>query len=180
MKIPGKRFFYLLPILGLLCFSFTESGTREPKPLKTYNSGVVKVDAYDYEGLQYFLNRKTDTTYIVNFWATWCVPCVKELPAFEGLAEKYKGSKVKVLLVSLDMPKMVESKLLPFIKEKKVKSRVLLMRDPDANSWISKVDAKWSGAIPATLIYNRNKRQFYERSFTAAELEKELAKIRKN
>lgn len=52
------------------------------------------------------------------------------------------------------------------------------MRDPDANSWIGKVSGDWSGAIPATLIYNKKARKFYERSFTASELEKELVKIK--
>lgn len=164
----------LVACLSLLSFD----KQQEPKPLKVYSGNGIKVKAYDYSGLEYFLNRKTDTTYVVNFWATWCVPCVKELPAFEKLGQKYRGSKVKILLVSLDMPKMAETKLLPFIKEKQLESQVVLLRDPDANSWISKVNAKWSGAIPATLIYNKKSRKFFEKSFTLEELEKELARVR--
>lgn len=164
----------LVACLSLLSFD----KQQEPKPLKVYTGSGIKVKAYDYSGLEYFLNRKSDTTYVVNFWATWCVPCVKELPAFEKLGQKYKGSKIKILLVSLDMPKMAETKLLPFIKEKQLESQVVLLRDPDANSWISKVNAKWSGAIPATLIYNKKSRKFFEKSFTLEELEKELARVR--
>ena len=164
----------LVACLSLLSFN----KQQEPKPLKVYTGSGIKVKAYDYSGLEYFLNRKSDTTYVVNFWATWCVPCVKELPAFEKLGQKYKGSKVKILLVSLDMPKLAETKLLPFIKEKQLESQVVLLRDPDANSWISKINAKWSGAIPATLIYNKKSRKFFEKSFTLEELEKELARVR--
>lgn len=141
-----------------------------PKPLKVYEKDGVTVNAYDFEKLEYFLNKKNDTTYVVNFWATWCVPCVKELPHFEKLNAEKAGDKVKVLLVSLDMHKMVESKLIPFIKEKQLKSDVVLLRDPDANSWISKIEPTWSGAIPATLFYKGGTRNFYESAFTYEEL----------
>jgi thiol-disulfide isomerase/thioredoxin len=149
-----------------------------PKPLKVYSNDTVSVKAYDYAGLEYFLTQKNDTTYVVNFWATWCVPCVEELPNFEKINANYKENKVKVVLVSLDMVKMIEGKLLPFIKNKQIKSEVLLLRDPDADSWIPKVDSTWSGAIPATVIYNADNRKFYEKSFTYDELEKEISNFK--
>lgn len=149
-----------------------------PTPLKVYSKDGVSVKAYDFDKLEYFLTQKNDTTYVVNFWATWCVPCVEELPHFEKLNEKYKKDKVKVMLVSLDMYKMVESRLLPFIKEKQLKSDVVYLRDPDQNTWLPKVDSTWSGALPATLIYNKDKRKFYEKSFTYDELEKEVSNFK--
>lgn len=149
-----------------------------PAPLKVYSKDGVSVKAYDFDKLEYFLNQKNDTTYVVNFWATWCVPCVEELPYFEELNAKYKKDKIKVILVSLDMYKMVESKLLPFIKEKQLKSDVVYLRDPDQNTWLPKVDSTWSGALPATLIYNKDMRKFYEKSFTYAELEKEVSNFK--
>ncbi len=149
-----------------------------PKPLRVYSKGTISVPAYDFDGLEYYLSQKNDTTYVVNFWATWCVPCVEELPHFEKINEKYKDNKVKVILVSLDMAKMIEPKLLPFIKQRQIKSQVLLLRDPDADAWIPKVDTTWSGAIPATVIYNSEMRSFYERSFTYDELEKEISNFK--
>ncbi|ALM48212.1 hypothetical protein AMR72_04445 [Flavobacterium psychrophilum] len=149
-----------------------------PAPLKVYSKDGVSVKAYDFDKLEYFLTQKNDTTYVVNFWATWCVPCVEELPYFEELNAKYKKDKIKVMLVSLDMYKMVESKLLPFIKEKQLKSDVVYLRDPDQNTWLPKVDSTWSGALPATLIYNKDMRKFYEKSFTYAELEKEVSNFK--
>ncbi|MNJ98177.1 Thioredoxin-1 [compost metagenome] len=151
---------------------------QEPKPLKVYTKDGVSVKAYDFDKLEYFLTQKNDTTYVVNFWATWCVPCVEELPHFEKLNANYKDHKVKVMLVSLDMFKMIESKLLPFIKEKQLKSDIVYLRDPDQNTWLPKVDSTWSGALPATLIYNKNKRKFFEKSFTYAELEKEVSNFK--
>lgn len=169
----------LIPALFLF-FGLTMMGQgKAPVPIKVYAKDGISVKAYDYEKLAYFLNQKNDTTYVVNFWATWCVPCVKELPHFEKLNQQYKGKKVKVLLVSLDMHKMVESKLLPFIKKKKMKSDIVLLRDPDSNNWIPKIDKSWSGAIPATLIYNKKTRKFYEKSFEYAELEKALKEVMK-
>ncbi|QYJ67538.1 TlpA disulfide reductase family protein [Flavobacterium litorale] len=153
--------------------------TPAPNPIKVYTKDDISVKAYKYDGLEYFLNRKdNDTTYVVNFWATWCVPCVKELPYFEQLNTNYKDEKVKVLLVSLDMRKMIDSKLIPFLEEKKLESEVIVMTDPDSNSWIPKIDSTWSGAIPATIIYNKNKRKFYERSFTYDELNAELMAVK--
>src|SRR5688500_13160499 len=130
-----------------------------PTPLKVYSKDGVSVKAYDFDKLEYFLKQKNDTTYVVNFWATWCVPCVEELPHFEEINAKYKKDKIKVMLVSLDMFKMVETKLLPFIKEKQLKSEVVYLRDPDQNTWLPKVDSTWSGALPATIIYNKDKRK---------------------
>lgn len=79
-----------------------------------------------------------------------------------------------MILISLDFPSKYESKLKPFIVDKKLQSKVVALDDADANSWIPKVDESWSGAIPATVIFNKNKRKFYEKSFTYDELETEL------
>jgi thiol-disulfide isomerase/thioredoxin len=159
-------------IIVVMAFTLKEQG--EPKPVHVYKKGNISIKAYEWDGLNYYLSQKNDTTYVVNFWATWCVPCVEELPNFEKLNEKYKGAKVKVILVSLDMPKQAESRLLPFIEKRKLQSKVILMRDPDQNTWLPKVDPNWSGAIPATVIYNKGKRKFYEQSFTFEQLENEL------
>jgi len=132
------------------------------------------IKVVDFKGLEPYLSKQNDTTYIVNFWATWCGPCVKELPYFEKITEKYENQKVKVILVSLDFPKSYKKSLLPFLVKKGIKSEVILLNDPDSNTWINKVDKNWSGAIPATIIYNKNSRSFYEKSFTYEELESAL------
>jgi len=102
--------------------------------------------------LAFIFQQKNDTTYVINFWATWCAPCVKELPYFEKLNQKYTDKKVKVILVSQDFSKQLEKKLKPFLEKNKLQSEVLVLIDPDANSWIDKVNPAWSGAIPATVI----------------------------
>ncbi len=135
------------------------------------------VPVYDFDGFEPFLHQENDTTYVINFWATWCKPCVKELPAFEELNEKFKNEKVKVILVSLDFIKHYDTQLLPFIKNRQLKSKVLLLNDPKSNRWIDKVSSDWSGAIPATVIYKGKMRKFYERSFSFDELEMEVKRF---
>jgi len=153
--------------------SFSQSITI-PKPLKVYEKEGIKIKSFNFDGLQPYLNQKNDTVYVINFWATWCVPCVKELPYFEKLNQKYKNGKFKMILVSLDFPKMIESRVIPFIKNKNLQAEVVVLNDPDANTWIEKVAKEWSGAIPATIIYKNDKRKFYEQSFTEEELETQI------
>jgi thiol-disulfide isomerase/thioredoxin len=137
-------------------------------------SKEIELEIYDYAGLEAFLNKKDEKTYVVNFWATWCAPCIKELPFYEKINKTYAKQGVEVLLVSLDFPKQYETKLKPYIKEKNLKSKVVALNDVDSNYWIPKISEDWTGALPATLIYNKDKRLFYEKSFTFEELETEL------
>ena len=76
-----------------------------------------------------------------------------------------------MLLVSLDFPQHKESRLLPFIIKNQLQSKVVHLDDTNENFWINAIDTTWSGAIPATIIYNNQKRGFYERLFTQKELE---------
>jgi len=78
----------------------------------------------------------------------------------DNLYDDYKDDKVKIILVSLDFPKQIESKLYPFIKKNDLKPDVMVLTDGDANTWVSKVDSQWDGAIPVTLVYNKNERDF--------------------
>lgn len=126
------------------------------------------------------LENGADTTFVVNFWATWCGPCVKELPFFEKLGEKRMNEKFAVLLVSLDFPNQLESKVIPFVKRKALKSDVLLMDEDNPNAWIPKISEAWSGALPATLFVNAQKktRHFHEGSFKEGELEQKLTGLK--
>ncbi|MGY3792800.1 TlpA family protein disulfide reductase [uncultured Aquimarina sp.] len=137
----------------------------------------VEIPVYDFENFEHLLNIDDGKTRVINFWATWCKPCVAELPYFELINSRYPNKEVEVILVSLDLPNHVESKLIPFVKKQRIQSKIVLLDDPDANNWIPKVNENWSGSIPATIIYKGNTSNFYERSFTYDELERELKKI---
>lgn len=169
----------------ILIVVLSSCGAKEKKePEMTISQVAVKeahdienfdLDIYDFKGIEPLLNKKDDKTYVINFWATWCKPCIKELPYFEKINSEYGSKNVEVILVSLDMPKMWKTHLIPFIKKHDLESRVVILNDPKMNDWIPKVNEDWSGGIPATLIYNSDKRTFYERPFTHEELTKELS-----
>lgn len=128
-----------------------------------YVSGIpVYEKFYDLEPL---LNIKNDTTYVINFWATWCKPCIREIPQFKELDSIYKIEKIKIVLVSLDFPKDVDTKLVAFAKEKQIEDKVVVLLDGNYNDWIDKVSLEWSGAIPATYIYNRERNELFQGSF---------------
>jgi thiol-disulfide isomerase/thioredoxin len=131
--------------------------------------------------LQRRLARPTDTTYVVNFWATWCAPCVKELPNLEQLRAANANKKVKVLLVSMDYASQLDKKVKPFVKQRGLQSEVVLLNESDPNSFIDKVDPKWSGALPFTLIVNNKTRQrlTFEKELSQAELIAALLKVQK-
>ena len=130
-----------------------------------------EISIMDFQQFAPWLDKETDSVYVVNFWATWCAPCIREIPYFEQLHKAYASQKVKVLLVSLDDPNRVENHVIPFLKRLDVNSQVVLLDDPYANKWIPKVSEEWSGAIPATVIYNKNQKLFFEREFQYKELE---------
>ncbi|MBK7939643.1 MAG: redoxin domain-containing protein [Lewinellaceae bacterium] len=120
----------------------------------------------------------TDTTYVLNFWATWCGPCVEELPSFEKLNRKYAGQNVKVILISTDFKRNVEKGVKPFVQRKKLNSEVMFMDESNPNNYINLVDTSWSGAIPATLIISKHKNgtQFFEKQLTYKELQAAVKK----
>ena len=139
-------------------------------PLEHVTSQGIKLGIYDFNGLKPLFEPSNDTLYIINFWATWCKPCVRELPYFERIQEEYKDQGLKVVLVSLDFRPQVEEQLVPYIIRNKLRSEVLVLYDPDANAWIEQVDPSWTGAIPATLFIRNKEKSFYEKSFTYDEL----------
>jgi thiol-disulfide isomerase/thioredoxin len=99
------------------------------------------------------IKQAGNSTLVLNFWATWCKPCVEELPCFEELRKQYADKNVQVVLVSLDFKSQLEKKFLPFLRNQQLKSEVVLFTDQDANTWIPYIHDKWDGAIPVTLIF---------------------------
>ena len=147
---------------------------QEKDPVKLLNN---KVPIYDFESFKPLLEQNKDTTYIINFWATWCEPCVAEMPYFEQLRAQYKEEPLRLILVNLDMESMWEKRLLPFLEKKQLQSEVVILDDTRQNKWIPQVDEHWGGGIPATLIYRGNQRAFYEQGFTFEQLEEAFLKI---
>lgn len=164
----NKRLFYTLFIFAfLLCFN------KKLEAQHIVEKDGYTISVYNFKEIEPLLNPSTnnDTVYVFNFWATYCAPCIKELPHFEKANEVYADKKVKVILISLDFKAQIETRVVPFLKRKDIKADVVVLSDPDANAWIDKVSPSWSGAIPATLVVKGDKREFYEKEFTYEELQ---------
>jgi thiol-disulfide isomerase/thioredoxin len=137
-----------------------------------HSQGAGKIDI---DELELLLGNRQNKLTVINFWATWCPPCVNELPHFEKVAKDFASEDVSFILVSLDFPSEYERRLIPFMKKHKITIPVFSMTETDANLWIDKVDAKWQGNIPATLFLNNARNIRY---FISGELgETELTKI---
>ena len=113
---------------------------------------------------------------IVTFWATWCKPCVEELPWFHEMARKYKHQQVTLLLVSLDFTKDYPDGIAAFAKKSGYDSEILFLDETDADHFCPQIDKSWSGVIPATLLVNNlnGYRKFWEGTLKPAELESSI------
>lgn len=125
---------------------------------------------YDnFSALEHVFQNNNDTTYIINFWATWCKPCVEEMPYFEKLIQESAGKKARVILLSLDFKKDVPTKLKRFVEQRQLEKQVIALTDHRYDTWIDKVDPSWGGAIPVTLIYKGQTRKFIDQQFASYE-----------
>lgn len=135
-------------------------------------SGVLKV--VNYDELKTVIQKEDGKLYVVNFWATWCKPCIEELPAFMAVNEEFKNDpNFKMILVSMDSKKQLDTKVKRFIEKNNITADVYLLDDNKRmNEWIPAVDKNWSGAIPATVFYKNGKKvHFKELQMTQYELE---------
>ena len=119
--------------------------------------------------------KKSKTPAIINFWATFCKPCIEEIPYFHKLVKKYEKQGVKLLLVSLDMPEQFPG-IRNFALKRKYTAPIVWLDESDADYFCPKVDEAWSGTIPSTLFINNKTgyRKFFEDQISKENLEKEI------
>ena len=164
---------------GVLFFSF--SLVFSLLFLNSYKMQAQEIPVVTFDELQKYLRPEDEKIYVINFWATWCKPCVEEMPYFEKLHENYKSKNVRVLLVSLDFKSQYEKRLIPFVEKQNLKSQVFLFDTQGNNDFIDKVNPEWSGAIPATVIVHAPSKTnlFFEKQMTYEELTEAVKKILK-
>jgi thiol-disulfide isomerase/thioredoxin len=122
---------------------------------------------------------ESKTPLIVNFWATFCKPCVEEIPYFQEEVKKHVKDSVKLLLVSLDLEEYYPAKIKTFATKYKFNVPIVWLDETNADYFCTKIDPKWSGAIPATLFINSGTgyRKFYEEQLSQEKLQKEIMAI---
>lgn len=148
-----------LSILFICSFAFVKAQT-----------GVPIADFTQYEKR---VQQQNDTLYVVNFWATWCKPCVQELPFFEKATQSFTSKPMKVILVSQDA-KAKTVQVSDFLEKNNYTSECFLLSAGNPNVWINKIDTKWSGLIPMTIFYKAGKKVYFHEGDYASyeELEK--------
>jgi thiol-disulfide isomerase/thioredoxin len=130
----------------------------------------------DFARFESMTVEKSEKLRVYNFWATWCAPCIKEMPYFEQIQEEDKD--VELVFISMDDGRRPE-RVTNFIEKRNIKSPVYLLNDVDYNNWIDKVSENWSGAIPGTLFIKPDGvKSFFEGEVTYEELKSMISQLK--
>lgn len=142
-----------------------------------YTCGAQDIPSWKINEVEQYMGE-SDSVLVINFWATFCKPCVDEIPYLEKISRKYKDQKVKLLLVSVDLPSFYPDRIQSFVSRHKYASRIVWLNESDANYFCPRIDQSWSGTIPSTVILNNKTgyKKFIEEQMKPSEFEKELKK----
>ncbi len=156
---------YFIALLALFLIGCSNPEPKELLKDTTANELVSHIQSF--EG---------DKPVLVNFWATWCVPCVEEFPYIMELKEKY-GDQFELVFVSGDFEEAKDDAL-EFLKEQNVQFTTYYKTGKD-NEFIQTVSDTWSGALPYTVIYSKDGSvsSAWEGKAEFEEFESELLKV---
>lgn len=147
----------LIPIFFFLQFSVQAQEVREMK--------IGELEDYI---------QKLERPSVLNFWATWCAPCLEEMPWFNKIAGQNKN--IDLIFVSVDNARAFPEKIQSLANKKKIKATLIWLNETNADVFCPRIDERWSGSIPATLFVNHksNYRKFTEKQISPVELRKQL------
>ena len=137
-----------------------------------WNSGASQDELriVTFSQIDSLISTHHEELHVVNFWATWCKPCVAELPYFRKASRQFEDEPVHFIFVSLDFDFQVESKLRPFLQKEPLPGKQWWLNEKKFGKMIDKVEENWSGAIPFTLFLKGSPE---EKSFHEAEITQE-------
>ena len=145
--------------------------------LFSINLKAQTIESWKITDLTKYINH-SDSVLVINFWATFCKPCVAEIPYFQTIVDKYKGQKVKLILVSLDLKEAFPNKIAAFAASHSFHNKIVWLNETNADYFCPRVDKKWSGVIPTTLFVNLKTgyRKLIEDDIPEKQFETELKK----
>lgn len=123
--------------------------------------------------------KESKSPLIVNFWATFCVPCIQEMPYFQDLVQQYKSKNVSLLFVSLDLKEAYPTKVNEMAKKLKLAYPVVWLNETNADYFCPKIDTSWSGGMPSSLFVNNSTgyHKFFEDQLSKEKLDKEIQEM---
>ncbi|MCX6170029.1 MAG: TlpA disulfide reductase family protein [Ignavibacteriales bacterium] len=119
-----------------------------------YRAQEIKVEPIDKTKLTKLIKDRNGKVLFLNLWATWCIPCREEFPSIVKLAGEMQN--VEFVGISADYPDEVKTKIIPFLKSNKANFTNYVSGFSGDEDLINALDKKWNGALPATLIYDKN------------------------
>lgn len=153
-----------LVVFSFLCLKGVVAQTALPAEslkIPIVNYGEMQAQYFDVQG---------DSTIILNFWASWCVPCRLEIPYFEQLQKEFLTKKVRIVLISIDNDEDIERKLKPYLRARPINLEVVLLQDKiSPTQLIPLICPNWSGTIPLTVVMNQTDGSIFETSFVSYE-----------
>ena len=150
------KYLFLSLFLAFIACSETDADIEKPVSVPVYKT---------FADLEPLFKNSNDSTYVVNFWATTCPPCRKEMPHFEKLKKDNTEQKLRIAMISLDMEQDIPSRVIPYLVKHKLELEFGLLADQNYSQWVGQVDSTWYGALPATLIFKGKDRKFYFGAF---------------
>lgn len=157
-----KKIIFLITLF----FAINVSAQTKTQSIKIYND----FETFEKE----VLNVAQSQTTLINFWATWCKPCMEEMPLFLEMYRDKKYSDINFVFVNMDFKKDIATKVNAYVRKEKIMENTVVLNAPKPNQWINKVSEKWSGALPFTLITHNGKRATHNGKFHALEEIQEL------
>lgn len=138
-------------------------------------ASIEKISSTDLEAYI----TQSDHPLIISFWATYCTPCIKEIPYIQFTVDSFKNQKVELLLVSLDRRAYYPAEIAAFARKSGYTARILWLDETDPGYFCPKVDSRWTGGIPSSLFINNGThyRRFFDRQLTEAQVGLEIKKM---
>jgi peroxiredoxin len=121
------------------------------KALAKADAEPVTLESIDDDGIARLAKNDTKKLLVVNLWATWCAPCVAELPEFVTMNRMYRKRNFQLVTISLDEPEKRDDAL-KVLQENHVAATNYLLHTKDRDKFAEALDPEWPGPVPYTLL----------------------------